>query len=548
MPVGATAAPLDARRMSGHLLAMTDASSNAQGSNAYEFTVSEISQAVKRSIEDQFGNVRVRGEVGRLSRPGSGHIYFDLKDENAVMSAVAWKGTASRWRFQPEQGLEVIVTGRLTTFPGQSKYQIIVETVEPAGLGALMALLEERRKKLAAEGLFDTGRKKDLPYLPRIIGVATSPSGAVIRDIIHRLEDRFPCHVIVWPCRVQGETCAHEIATAVRGFNSFAPDGPIPRPDLIIVARGGGSIEDLWGFNEEDVVRAVADSDIPVISAVGHETDTTLVDYVADRRAPTPTGAAEIAVPVRIELVAYVEDLQARQRGASRRNLSGLRDRLRAASGGLPRPAELLAIARQRLDHAGERLTGGLRNVGHRKRENLARAAGQLSPALLRQRANVHRDRLGDLSRRLQPAMQRNVADRRRAMPTLTVFSNALKASASQSRQRLDSLSLRTNPAIRRIVTDHRARLGAFEQMLNALSYKSVIARGFALVTDADGHLVRSAAALAPGDALSLEFADGKAGAVVSGSELPPKPKKPNPASEPKPRKQSEPGGQTSLF
>ncbi|HHG90802.1 MAG TPA: exodeoxyribonuclease VII large subunit, partial [Devosia sp.] len=260
-------------------------------SNAHEFTVSELSQSVKRAVEDEFGHVRVRGEVGRLSRPGSGHIYFDLKDDKAVISAVAWKGVASRWRFQPEQGLEVIVTGRMTTFPGQSRYQIIVENVEPAGAGALMALLEERRKKLAAEGLFDAQHKQELPYLPRTIGVVTSPSGAVIRDILHRLADRFPTNVIVWPVRVQGETCAPEVAAAVEGFNMLSPEGNIPRPDLIIVARGGGSVEDLWGFNEEAVVRAISESSIPTISAIGHETDSSLADFAADKRAPTPTGA-----------------------------------------------------------------------------------------------------------------------------------------------------------------------------------------------------------------------------------------------------------------
>ncbi len=457
--------------------------------NAHEFTVSEISSAVKSTIEDQFGHVRVRGEVGRLSRPGSGHLYFDLKDENAVMSAVAWKGVVARWRIQPEQGMEVIVTGKLTTFPGQSKYQIIVENVEPAGVGALMALLEERRKKLLAEGLFDKDRKKELPYLPQVIGVVTSPTGAVIRDILHRLDDRFPTHVIVWPVRVQGDSCAPEVAAAVRGFNALEKDGPIARPDLIIVARGGGSVEDLWGFNEEAVVRAVAESDIPVISAVGHETDITLVDYAADRRAPTPTGAAEMAVPVRAELIAYVEDLGTRQRAATRRVAASYRDRLRAASAGLPRPLDLVANARQRLDFAGERLSGGLRTARQKKALHLANIAPRLSATLLRQRtADAHRH-LDQLTGRMPNAVTRSLADRQR-------------------------------------------NLNGIAKLLDSLSHKSALRRGFALVTDTKGALVRAADGLQPGDGLTLEFADGKVGVMVgdtSGAPAKPKPAKSTP-------------------
>lgn len=486
---------LTARFAQGTCVRMNDAPTNAA-----EFTVSEISAAVKNTIEDAYGHVRVRGEVGRLSRPGSGHLYFDLKDDKAVISAVAWKGVVGRWRFQPEQGLEVIVTGRLTTFQGQSKYQIIVENVEPAGVGALMALLEERRKKLAAEGLFASERKKDLPYLPRIIGVATSPTGAVIRDILHRLEDRFPTHVIVWPCRVQGEGCAPEISAAVRGFNSFAKDGSIPRPDLIIVARGGGSVEDLWGFNEEEVVRAVADSDIPVISAVGHETDVTLIDYAADRRAPTPTGAAEMAVPVRAELIAYVEDMAQRQRNATRRIAQSGRDRLRAASGGLPRATDLLTNARQRLDFASERLAGGLRVARQQKALALANIAPRLSATLLRQR-------------------------------------NA------DTGQRLTRLSERLRPGINRVISDRQARLEGTSKLLETLSYKSILNRGFALVTDEKGNLVRAAESLEVGEAIGLEFADGKRSAIVTDGTPPSKPVQPV-----KPKKQKSPDGQSSLF
>lgn len=455
-------------------------------SNMPEYTVSEISQAIKRTVEDNFEHVRVRGEVSRLTRPGSGHIYFDLKDDKAVLSAIAWKGVSSRWRFQPEQGLEVIVTGKLTTFPGQSKYQIIVESVEPAGVGALMALLEERRKKLAAEGLFDPARKQELPYLPRVIGVVTSPTGAVIRDILHRLADRFPTHVIVWPVRVQGESSAAEVAAAIRGFNALEEDGPIPRPDLLIVARGGGSVEDLWSFNEEVVVRAAAESHIALISAVGHETDITLIDYAADKRAPTPTGAAEMAVPVRSELIAYVDDLGSRQRTAARRISSSQRDRLRAAAAGLPRPTDLLAIARQRLDLSTSRLTAALSAAANTKAVHLARLQTRLAPRVLERHVQ-------DLDRLLQER------------------------------------SRRLTPAIVRTVSDRKLRLSSVNKLLTTLSYKSTIARGYALVTDDKGLLVRSASALTAGDNVTLEFADGRIGAVIEGD-----PKDPPKKSAPK--------------
>ena len=284
------------------------------GENAPEFTVSEISGAVKRVVEGEFGRIRVRGEVGRVSRPSSGHLYLDLKDERAVLGAVIWKTTARALPFRVEDGMEVVATGRLTTFPGASKYQMVIEALAPAGVGALMAMLEKRKAALAAEGLFDAARKRPLPYLPEVIGVITSPSGAVIRDILHRLRERFPRPVLLWPVTVQGARCAPEVAAAIRGFNAIVPDGPVPRPDVLIVARGGGSIEDLWGFNEEIVVRAAATSRIPLISAVGHETDTTLIDFAADRRAPTPTAAAEMAVPVRLDLVAAVAGLEFRRR------------------------------------------------------------------------------------------------------------------------------------------------------------------------------------------------------------------------------------------
>jgi exodeoxyribonuclease VII large subunit len=321
--------------------------------NAPEITVSELAGAIKRAIEDRFGYVRVRGEISGYRGPhSSGHAYFSLKDANARLDAVIWKGVFARMRVRPEEGLEVVAIGKLTTFPGKSSYQIVIEALEPAGIGALMALLEARRRKLAEEGLFDAARKRPLPYLPKVIGVVTSPTGAVIRDILHRLADRFPLHVIVWPVRVQGETSAAEVATAIDGFNALGGDGAIPRPDVLIVARGGGSLEDLWSFNEEIVVRAAARSQIPLVAAVGHETDWTLIDHVADMRAPTPTAAAELSVPVRSELLATLADLDGRGRGAILRLAQRRRADLRALERALPAGD---SIARRTLYAAGAR-------------------------------------------------------------------------------------------------------------------------------------------------------------------------------------------------
>src|SRR5262250_294560 len=324
--------------------------------NIPEWTVSELSAALKKTVEDAFGYVRVRGEISGYRGPqASGHCYFALKDEGAKIEAVIWRTAFARMRVKPEEGLEVFVTGRLTTYPGRSKYQIVIETLEPAGVGALMALLEERKKKLAAEGLFDEARKQLLPYLPDVIGVVTSPSGAVIRDILHRLGDRFPRRVLVWPVAVQGEGAAAQIATAIQGFNRLQATGPVPRPDLIIVARGGGSLEDLMPFNEEIVVRATAASAIPLISAVGHETDTTLIDHASDRRAPTPTAAAEMAVPVRLDLIAELGGKTARLSAGLVRLFHERRLHLVGLARGLPDPQDLIGAAAQRLDDRAER-------------------------------------------------------------------------------------------------------------------------------------------------------------------------------------------------
>ena len=352
--------------------------------NLPTYSVSELSGAVKTHIESHFGRVRVRGELGRVARPASGHVYFDVKDDKAVLAAVAWKGVAQSFTVPPEQGLEVIITGRLTTFEGQSRYQIIVETLEPAGVGALMALLEARRKKLTSEGLFEAAHKKPLPFLPQVIGVITSPSGAVIRDILHRLSDRFPRSVLVWAVKVQGEGCAEEVAHAINGFNALDSAGKVPRPDLLIVARGGGSLEDLWGFNEEVVVRAAAASAIPLISAIGHETDTTLLDYAADYRAPTPTAAAEKAVPVRAELLANLADLQSRKLRALERLTRDARRALATMARLFARADNVLEKPRQQLDVLDTRLQHGLRGAVVRARTDYNKLATRLSLKFLR--------------------------------------------------------------------------------------------------------------------------------------------------------------------
>jgi exodeoxyribonuclease VII large subunit len=381
--------------------------------NLPELTVSELSAALKRTIEDAYGYVRVRGELGKVSYHSNGHVYFDLKDDRASIAGVIWRSAAPRIKLKLEAGLEVVITGRLTTYPGRSQYQLVVETLEPAGLGALMALLEERKRRLTAEGLFDEARKQLLPYLPTTIGVITSPSGAVIRDILHRLADRFPRRVLVWPVRVQGDGSAADIATAIAGFNALPQSGPLARPDLLIVARGGGSLEDLWSFNEEIVVRAAAASLIPLISAVGHETDVTLIDFAADRRAPTPTAAAEMAVPVRAELAVDIQSLERRALAGWLRNQEARRAAVRSAARALPDADEVLAMPRQRLDHAAARLGRALRANAHLHRVSFTRIGGRLSPHLLRSHVERRRERYAGIAQRLRASAAANVTAHR---------------------------------------------------------------------------------------------------------------------------------------
>ncbi len=382
------------------------------GDNALALSVGELSFKLKRMVEGEFGHVRLRGEISGYKRAASGHVYLALKDDAAVIDGVMWKGQVNALAFAPQDGIEVIATGKLTTYPGRSKYQIVIERMELAGAGALMALFEKLKAKLAGEGLFDRERKVALPYLPRTIGVVTSPTGAVIRDILHRLEDRCPSHVIVWPVKVQGQGAAEEVAAAVRGFDAIPADGPVPRPDLVIVARGGGSIEDLWAFNEEVVVRAVADCTIPIISAVGHETDTTLCDFAADLRAPTPTAAAELAVPVLADLRYTIQSHGSRTQRCANRYVERGRERLTALARLLPKREALLGPQRQRADDAGQRLDRGLERRVTLARGSLDRSAGALRPAVLERQVERGRERLASTWRLVQSLNPDAVLDR----------------------------------------------------------------------------------------------------------------------------------------
>ncbi len=436
------------------------------------YSVSEISAAIKRTMEDTYSRVRIRGEVSGLRKPGSGHLYMDLKDADGIIAAVCWRGVAARLGVAPEDGIEIIVTGRITTYGPASKYQIIIEDVELAGEGALLKLIEERRKKLAAEGLFDEDAKRPLPFLPDVIGVVTSPTGAVIRDILHRLEDRFPRHVVIWPVRVQGKGAAVEIAAGIRGFNALVPGGPVARPDVIIVARGGGSIEDLMAFNEEVVVRAAADSQIPLISAVGHETDVTLIDFAADRRAPTPTAAAEMAVPVRMELAAQVTENGRRLDGTMMRMVDDAQRQLGQLWRIAGDPNRLVEEAAQRLDDRTERLRGAGAAVIADARARYAGVAAGLRP-------------------------------------------RALDLTVTRGGERLAAIALRLAREQRQVLSDSGSALQRLSGLLASYSYENVLARGYAVVRDGAGAPVMAAAATKPGMAVDIGFADGAVPAII---------------------------------
>jgi exodeoxyribonuclease VII large subunit len=465
-------------------------------SNVPEFSVSELSFALKRQLEGAFPRVRVRGEISQPSFPRSGHCYFRIKDENAVIDAVCWRMTLPRLGIKVEEGMEVIATGRITTYAGSSRYQIIIDRLELAGEGALLKLLEDRRKKLAAEGLFDLERKRPLPFLPEVIGVVTSPSGAVIRDILHRLSDRFPRHVLVWPVAVQGERAAGEVAKAIEGFNRLSDDGPVPRPQVLIVARGGGSLEDLWAFNEEVVVRAAAASTIPLISAVGHETDTTLIDFASDRRAPTPTAAAEMAVPVRADLIDEVLDFGKRTVACMNRALREASTHLTGLARGLGDPRQMIEERQQRLDVAGERLLLGPRRVIEVKQQLIAGEGRALKSAGERFK--------GD-------ALQKYA----RAFDRLEQFGERLKRHSDD------------------LLQHGQRQVEQMGKLLESYSFHSVLNRGFALVRDQDGHPVLSAAGVGAGDTIGIEFGDGEVRARVTdgttGTRSAPAPRKREP-------------------
>jgi exodeoxyribonuclease VII large subunit len=493
----------------------------SQGSNLPEYSVSELSAAIKGTLERAYGYVRLRGEIsGFRGAHSSGHCYFALKDDKSRIEAVIWRSTVMGLRIKPTEGLEVVATGRVTTYPGTSRYQIVIDSLEPAGIGALMALLEERKRRLAAQGLFEQARKRQLPFLPRVIGIVTSPTGAVIRDMLAGFAERFPARVLLWPVRVQGETCAAEVAAAIAGFNGLPPGGPIPRPDVLIVARGGGSLEDLWGFNEEIVVRAAAASAIPLISAVGHETDWTLIDLAADARAPTPTKAAEWAVPKHGELIDQTGKLGLRLKTAAWRVLDGLRTHLRAAQRGLPRRQDLLALPRQRYDAVERRLGRALLENTRAHERRLVRVATRLTPQLLKARLERAGTRLDRLWRHAAAALAAATARRRLRLERVAgrLTPQMVGDRVARRAERLAVLDARLRQGVVNALSRQRRHLDACAKLLASLSYQGVLKRGFALVRDAAGRSVRSARQVAPGDRLDIELADGHVAAEAAGT------------------------------
>ena len=478
-------------------------------SNVTEYSVSELSGALKRTVEETFDHVRVRGEISGYRGPhSSGHAYFALKDDRARLEAVIWRTSFSKLAFKPEEGLEVIATGKLTTYPGSSKYQIVIEQIEPAGAGALMALVNERRLRLEAEGLFAGERKQLLPFMPNVIGVVTSPTGAVIRDIRHRIADRFPVHLLVWPVRVQGETSGAEVAAGIEGFNALDGSTGIPRPNVIIVARGGGSLEDLWGFNDEIVVRAAAASAIPLISAVGHETDWTLIDHAADVRAPTPTGAAEMAVPVRADLVATLAALHARHGQAVSRRLGESRRTVVGAARALPTPDMLLALPRRRLDEAATAIGRCLTLAVFEKRRAYGEVGLRLAPSSL---DTLLREKRGDLRHadsHAVHAFEGLVARRRQRFDRLTsdLRPHIIAARSLQARHRLDGLAARFTQAFAQRLDQRRRALDAASRVASSLDPRRVLQRGYAIIRGPDDMPITRAENLVPGMAFQVEF------------------------------------------
>ncbi|HEX7948062.1 MAG TPA: exodeoxyribonuclease VII large subunit [Phenylobacterium sp.] len=481
---------------------MTDAAAplTDETGNAKPYSVSELAFALKRTLEDSYGFVRLRGELSKVTHHSNGHVYLTLKDDRAAIDGVVWKSSVRGLSVRPEHGLEVIVTGKITTYPQGSRYQIVIETMEVAGVGALLAQLERLKQKLAAEGLFESSRKQALPDMPAVIGVITSPTGAVIRDILHRIRDRWPCRVIVWPVVVQGDAAAAQVSAAIRGFAALDGSGPVPRPDILIVARGGGSVEDLWPFNDEALARTVVACPIPLISAVGHETDTTLIDFVSDRRAPTPTAAAEMATPVLSELKALVSDLGARMHRSGGRVVEERRNRITHAERALRRVPDLVELAAQRYGIVSGKLGAGLAKNAAVHERDLVRVSSRLSPLLLQRPQAVQKQRLDGLVQRLRPAMQRRV-------------------------ERLAE------------------RLSGVAKLYVSVDPDRPLQRGFARVARADGSLVMNGGLLASGEEVAITFGDkvtrqavidgtGGAPGATAGPAKPAKPK-PKPAGPP---------------
>jgi exodeoxyribonuclease VII large subunit len=535
---------------------MTDSATTADtGGNAQPYSVSELAFALKRTLENAYGFVRLRGELSKVTHHSNGHVYLTLKDDRSAIDGVVWKGSVRNLSVRPEHGLEVIVTGKITTYPQGSRYQIVIETMEVAGVGALLAQLERLKQKLHAEGLFDSARKRPLPDMPAVVGVITSPTGAVIRDILHRIRDRWPCRVIVWPVVVQGDAAAAQVAAAIRGFNALSPGGPVPRPDVLIVARGGGSVEDLWAFNDEALARTVAEGTIPLISAVGHETDTTLIDFVSDRRAPTPTGAAEIATPVLAELKALVSDLGARMHRCGGRVVEDRRARIEHADRALKRVPDLVRLAEQRFDIVSGRLGAGLAKNAAVHERDLVRVASRLSPLLLQRPQAVQKDRLSGLSGRLSKALERNAAAHGRdlAQVSARLTPTLLARPLAIQQEKLDVVATRLAPLFARKLDRLAERLEAASRVHLSLNPDGPLRRGFARVTRADGSLVRSGASLAPGEAVAIKFGDDVTRQAVidgEGGEAPP-PVAPPPVAAPRParaRPKAEAPEQGDLF
>jgi exodeoxyribonuclease VII large subunit len=521
-------------------------------SNAPAYSVSELAFALKRTLETSYAFVRLRGELSKVTHHGNGHVYLTLKDDKSAIDGVVWKGNVRGLGIRPEHGLEVIVTGKITTYPAGSRYQIVIETMEAAGVGALLAQLERLKAKLAAEGLFAPDRKRPLPSMPAVVGVITSPTGAVIRDILHRIRDRWPCQVLVWPCVVQGDAAAGQVSAAIRGFNAIAPGGAVPRPDIIIVARGGGSVEDLWAFNDEGLARTVAEGTIPLISAVGHETDTTLIDFVSDRRAPTPTAAAEMATPVLAELRALVSDYDRRLSNCGGRAVEERRTRLISAARGLPRPADLLALAQQRLDLAvrglprlddltapaerrfkeiAARLDAALQRNTDIHARDLLKVTARLSPETLHRQRNDAGRRVGDIGKRLDLAA-------RRAPERIGQHA------------RLPALQERLNAVAQRRLKHETDRLIGLDKLRLSLNPERPLELGFALVRKADGTIARSAAELSSGERVNLKFKQGDRDAVIDGESATAPPPPPVAAVRPAPKPKTPPpaSDQGSLF